>query len=56
MNIRAELNEGTEALTRFEETMKKLFAAKKKDLPPSPFGKSGKARKKADAKVQHENT
>ena len=46
MKPHAEMNEGPEALTRFEDTMKKLFASKKINAPPNPFGMSGKKRKK----------
>lgn len=44
-----EMNEGTEALARFEDAMKKLFSVKKSALPPSPFGRPGKKRKKPEA-------
>lgn len=50
MKQQAEMNEGPEALTRFEDTMKKLFAAKKTDAPPNPFGKSGKKRSRTSTK------
>ncbi len=46
MKPRPEMNEGPEALKRFEDGMKALFSAKKNDLPPSPFGKSSKSSKK----------
>lgn len=47
--IHTEINEGPEALTHFEDTMKKLFSAKKSAMPPSPFGKPEKKRKKPAA-------
>jgi hypothetical protein len=45
MKPHTEMIEGPEALQRFEGSMKALFSAKKKDLPPSPFKKSGEKRK-----------
>ncbi len=46
MKPHTEMNDGPEALTRFEDTMKRLFATKKGAMPPSPFGKPEKKRKK----------
>ncbi len=48
MKHNTDMHEGSEALTRFEDTMKKLFSTKKSAMPPSPFGKSGKKRKKPE--------
>ncbi len=48
MKPATEMHEGTEALTRFEDTMKRLFSAKK-NATLNPFGKSGKKRKKPEA-------
>jgi len=44
-----EYNEGPEAWTRFQAAVKAVLQVKKSDMPPSPFGKSGKKRKKPEA-------
>lgn len=40
-----ELVEGPEAFKRFRDAVKAVLTVKKSDMPPSPFGKSGKTRK-----------
>jgi hypothetical protein len=46
MKPHAEMNEGPEAFERFREAAKKMLSVPKSAMPPSPFGKSGKKRKK----------
>jgi hypothetical protein len=43
---KAELIEGPEAFNRFQDAVKAVLKVSKADLPPSPFGKSKRARKK----------
>jgi hypothetical protein len=42
------MNEGPEAFERFRQAVKKVLAVPKTALPPTPFGK-GKKRKKRDS-------
>jgi hypothetical protein len=44
-----EMIEGTEAWTRFRAAVKAVLTVKKSDMPPTPFGKSGRKRKKPEA-------
>jgi hypothetical protein len=41
--------EGPEAFRRFRDAVKAVLTVKKSDLPPSPFGKSGRKKKKPEA-------
>ena len=41
-----EMIEGPEAWDRFRKAVKAVLTVKKSDMPPNPFGKSGKKRKK----------
>ena len=43
---KAELIEGPEAFQRFEDAMKAVLKVPKSALPPSPFNKSKRAKKK----------
>jgi hypothetical protein len=47
MKPRTEMIEGPEAFTRFRNAVKKVLTVPKSAMPPSPFGKSGKKRKKS---------
>jgi len=40
-----EMIEGPEAWARFRTAVQAVLKVKKTDMPPSPFGKSGKKRK-----------
>jgi hypothetical protein len=46
MKPHAEMIEGPEAFTRFRNAVKKVLTVPKSAMPPSPFGKSGKKRKR----------
>jgi hypothetical protein len=41
--------EGPEAFQRFKRAVKAVLTVPKSAMPPSPFGKSGKTRKKPPA-------
>ena len=43
----AEMIEGPEAWTRFRTAVQAVLKVRKSDMPPTPFGKSGKNKKKA---------
>lgn len=43
-----EMIEGPEAWTRFRTAVKAVLRVKKSDMPPSPFGKSGRKRQKPE--------
>jgi hypothetical protein len=45
MKPHPEMIEGPEAWKRFRAAVKAVLTVKKSDMPPSPFGKSGKKRK-----------
>lgn len=45
MKQHPEMIEGPEAFDRFRDAVKKVLTVKKADMPPSPFGKSGRRRK-----------
>jgi len=49
MKPHAEMIEGSEAWTRFRTAVKAVLKVKKSDMPPNPFGKSGRKRKKPEA-------
>ncbi len=49
MKPHAEMIEGPEAFARFRDAVKKVLTVPKSAMPPSPFGKSGKKRKKPEA-------
>jgi len=46
MKPHPEMIEGPEAFRRFSDAVKKVLKVPKSAMPPSPFGKSGKKRKK----------
>ena len=46
MKPHTEMIEGPEAFTRFREAVKKVLTVPKSAMPPSPFGKASKKRKK----------
>jgi hypothetical protein len=46
MKPHAEMIEGPEAFERFRKAVKKVLTVPKSAMPPSPFGKSGKKRKR----------
>jgi hypothetical protein len=50
MKPHAEMIEGSEAFTRSRQAVKAVLKVPKSAMPPSPFGKSGKKRKKPDTK------
>lgn len=50
MKPHTEMIEGPEAFTRFRQAVKAVLKVPKSAMPPSPFGKSGKKRKKQGAK------
>lgn len=50
MKPHAEMIEGPEAFERFREAVKKVLKVPKSAMPPSPFGRSGKKRKRPAAK------
>jgi hypothetical protein len=49
MKTHVEMIEGPEAFTRFRDAVRKVLTVKKSAMPPSPFGKSGKTRKKTES-------
>jgi len=53
MKPHPEMIEGQEAFKRFRNAAKALLTVKKTDMPPSPFGKSG--RKKRNDKEPKQN-
>jgi hypothetical protein len=48
MKPHPEMIEGPEAWTRFRTAVQAVLKVKKSDMPPSPFGKSGRKRKKPE--------
>lgn len=46
----ADMHEGPEAFERFRKAVKAALTVPKSAMPPSPFGKAGKKRKKPAAK------
>jgi hypothetical protein len=48
MKPHPEMIEGPEAFKRFKTAVKAILKVKKSDMPPSPFGKSGRKRKKPE--------
>jgi len=50
MRPHAEMVEGPEAFERFRQAVKTVLKVPKSAMPPSPFGKSGKKRKKPETK------
>jgi hypothetical protein len=49
MKPHPEMLEGREAFERFRNAVKAALTVKKSEMPPSPFGKSGKKRKKQES-------
>lgn len=49
MKEKREMIEGPEAFDRFKRAVRTVLKIKKSDMPPSPFGKSGRKRKKPEA-------
>jgi hypothetical protein len=45
MKPHPEMIEGLEAFDRFKRAVQAVLKVKKSDMPPSPFGKSGRKRK-----------
>lgn len=50
MKPHAEMLEGPEAFERFRKAVKAVLKIPKSAMPPSPFGKSGKKKRRADGK------
>lgn len=48
MKPHSEMIEGPEAFTRFRDAVKKVLTVPKSAMPPSPFGKASKKRKKPE--------
>ncbi len=46
MKSRPEMIEGPEAFDRLKRAVQAVLKVKKSDMPPSPFGKSGRKRAK----------
>lgn len=49
MKPHPEMIEGPEGLERLKRAVRAVLTVKKSDMPPSPFGKSGRKRKKPEA-------
>jgi hypothetical protein len=45
MKPHPEMIEGPEAFNRFKRAVQAILKVRKSDMPPSPFGRSGKKRK-----------